>query len=329
MAKSVNEAFNEFNSDIVNLLKDKTDKARSSRDWLYGQLNSLDSKEDLNFPFKYEEKHINYGSFQRRTKIRELDDIDLMFCLTADGATYYKSSYSNEYKIYTTNAGTRLKKLSDENVLNSRRVVNKLKTSLSTIDQYKSAELHSRGEAATLSLVSYEWVYDIVPCFYTDTELYLIPDGNGNWKPTDPRIDQKRVTDTNKTYKGKALQLIRILKYWNRHNSSYTIPSYLFENFVINYINSKDKLYDYIDFDITNFFDYLSDKVFSSLNDPKGLEGNLNKLSYEEQKSISEKSQWAYQKAVEAVKAETDDKDHQKSINIWREIYGRKFPRYE
>ena len=80
-------------------------------------------------------------------KLNQLDDVDIMFCLTADGATYTKPVFENTYYINTPDAGQRLKNLSDENILNSRRVVNKLKLSLSQIEHYKSAELHSRGEA--------------------------------------------------------------------------------------------------------------------------------------------------------------------------------------
>jgi hypothetical protein len=242
MAQSVNTAFNEFNSNTVNLLTERSERAKASRNWLFTQLNGLQDKEDLNFPYKYELKHINYGSFQRKTKIRELDDVDLMFCFVADGATYSKSTFGNVYTIHTPDAGQRLKNLSDFDILNSRRVVNKVKLSLAKIEQYKSADIHSKGEAATLNLVSYEWVFDIVPCFYTDTDLYLIPDGNGTWKPTDPRIDQKRVKDANQSNNARTLQLIRTLKYWNRRNSTHTIPSYLFENIVINFVNSKSEL---------------------------------------------------------------------------------------
>jgi len=327
MATSVNSAFNEFNKDTVNLLKDRTDKARSSRKWLYTQLNGLDSKDDLNFPFKYESMHVNFGSFERRTKIRELDDVDLMFALTANGATYTKHN-TNYYEINTPNAGQRLKNLSDSDILNSRRVVNKLKNSLSNIPQYSSADIHSRGEAATLNLSSYEWVFDIVPCFYTDTGLYLIPDGNGNWKPTDPRIDQTRVTDANQSKDGRTLQLIRTLKYWNRRNSSFTIGSYLFENIVINYANSKSELSQWIDYDIRSFFYYLSSAIWNSVYDPKGFQGDLNTFSDLEKKSLSEKADWAYRKADEAIKAEVDEKDVQKSINKWREIFGNDFPSY-
>lgn len=327
MANTVNIAFSEFNKEVVNLASERTEKANSSRDWLYGQLNNLENKDNLNFPFKFEERHIKFGSFARKTKIRELDDVDIMFCLTGDGATYIKS-YTT-YTILTPNAGFRLKNLSDEDILNSKKVVNKLKLSLAQIEHYKSADLHSRGEAATLNLQSYEWVFDIVPCFYTDTNLYLIPDGNGNWKATDPRIDQNLVTKTNQNYDGKALQLIRTLKYWNRHHSSHTISSYLFEQIVLNFISSRTKLSTWIDFDIRDFYNYLSINIYYQVNDPKGIQGDLNILTFEQKKAISEKSTWAYNKATEATLAETNEKNQEKAINKWREIFGSKFPSYE
>lgn len=326
MANTVSTALDGFNNDIVNLDPDRTSKANSSRDWLYGQLNNLEGKVSLDFPFKYQDKHIKYGSFARKTKIRELDDVDIMFCLTADGATYLKNYET--YTIHTPNAGNRLKYLSDNDILNSRKVVNKFKLSLAQIEHYKSADLHSRGEAATLSLQSYEWVFDIVPCFYTDTNLYLIPDGNGNWKSTDPRIDQNIITTANQKYSGRVLQLIRTLKYWNRHNSTHTITSYLFEQIVINFINSRFELSQWIDFDIRDFFNYLSTNIYNTVTDPKGIQGDLNKLTYEEKKAISEKSTWAYNKAREATDAETQEANQEKAINKWREIFGAKFPTY-
>ncbi|SHG90158.1 SMODS domain-containing nucleotidyltransferase [Flavobacterium johnsoniae] len=327
MANTVTNAFYDFNKDSVNLDPSRTDKANSSRDWLFSQLNNLDEKESLNFPFGFEDQNIKYGSFARKTKIRELDDVDIMFCLTADGATYTKNF--DVYTISTYNAGQRLLNLSDNNVLNSKKVVNKLKVSLSDIQYYKQAELHSKGEAVTLDLQSYEWVFDVVPCFYTDTELYLIPDGNGNWKATDPRIDQNLITTTNQNYEGRLLQLIRTLKYWNRHNSSHTLSSYLFEQIVINYVNSTAELSQWIDFNIRDFFNYLSIHVYNAVNDPKGIQGNLNKLSFTEKQAVSQKANWAYEKAKQAINYEIEEKNQEKAINKWREIFGTKFPKYE
>lgn len=153
MAQTVNSAFNEFNENHVNLDPQKTKTARNSRDWLYTQLNNFPDNVD-SFPLKYEERHIKFGSFARNTKIRELDDIDLIYCLHANNAYYSQNMlYQNIYHIKTENAGERLKNLSDENQLNSIKVVNKFVSSLSNIEQYKSAEIHRRQEAATLNLI--------------------------------------------------------------------------------------------------------------------------------------------------------------------------------
>ncbi|GHL16875.1 hypothetical protein ECZU23_53180 [Escherichia coli] len=47
-----------------------------------------DFEKDDKFPVSFPAIHIAFGSFARRTKIRPLDDIDLMFGLTGQGATY-------------------------------------------------------------------------------------------------------------------------------------------------------------------------------------------------------------------------------------------------
>jgi hypothetical protein len=327
MATTVQNAFEEFNKDVVNLDSDRTKKARASRDWLLGKLSGFDQKEGLYFPFEYNDKHIKFGSFARNTKIRELDDIDLMFCLKADNAYYSHSC--GIYYIHTENAGERLKKLSSDNILNSTKVINKFVSALSNVEHYSSADIHKRGEAAILTLTSYEWNFDIVPCFYTVEGFYLIPDGKGNWKATNPIIDQELITNVNQRYNGLALQLIRTLKYWNRHNSTNTIGSYLFEQIVINFVKQKTELSQWIDFDIRDFFSYLSNNIFSPVYDPKNIQGNINDLNFQEQHSISEKAEWAFNKAKEAISAETNEKNQEKAINKWREIFGNKFPKYE
>lgn len=329
MAKTVGSAFEEFNKEVVNLAPDRTKKARDSRDWLIKKLSNFDQKEGLYFPFEYAEKHIKFGSFARNTKIRELDDIDLMFCLSGNYATYSYSYNDGIYYIHTENAGDRLKKISDNNILNSTKVINKFVSALLNVEHYSSAYIHKRGEAATLKLTSYEWNFDIVPCFYTDKNFYLIPDGKGNWKATNPTIDQELITNVNQKYNGLALQLIRTLKYWNRHNSTNTIGSYLFEQIVVNFVKQKIELSQRIDFNICDFFSYLSNNIFSPVYDPKGIQGNINNLTIEEQNSISMKANNAFNKAKEAIFAETNEKNQEKAINKWREIFGNKFPKYE
>ncbi|MBB6463328.1 SMODS domain-containing nucleotidyltransferase [Flammeovirga kamogawensis] len=329
MPKTIKSAFHEFHRDVVNIETSRTQKALASRDWLIEQLNKLELDESLSFPFRYGARQLNIGSFQRKTKIRELDDIDLFFCFTADNAFYTKIS-DDHYVISTVNSSHRLKSLSDDGILNSRKVIEKVKNSLAKISQYKNADLHRRGEAATLSLTSYEWVFDIVPCFYTDTGLYLIPNGEGGWKQTNPSVDQVRITTENQAKNGKLLQLVRTVKYWSKiHLPNDTISSYLLENFVIKYSQMKESLSDDIVYDLRDFLQYLSHNIYYPLYTESTFQGDLNSLNEERKKIISDKSIWSASKINEALHAELFNYDLPKAISIWQEVFGNNFPKLE
>ena len=329
MAKNVNSAFTEFNRDYVNLNPERTKRANISRDWLIGQLKELPNKFD-DFPDLYDGMSIKFGSFARRTKIRPLDDIDLMLTFSAIGTTYLTHIYGQSYTLSVPEASTKLRKLcnDEDNTLNSIKVVNKIVSSLDKIEYYKSAAKHRRQEAATLKLNSYEWNFDIVPAFYTDTGYYIIPDGNGKWKASDPRIDQKRVVDINQKHDGKILQIIRTLKYWNSYAQMPTIPSYLFETIILNYFDAKDKIRDYIDLNLIDFWKHLKNIITCNIYDPKGFQGNINTLSFDERIRVSNKTNDTYNKAYEAYKLEVEQQDQENAINKWRSIFGDNFPKY-
>ena len=95
MAKTVNSAFAKFLNETVNLDPSKTSTARKSRDNLINHINNFSG--DSDFFSVYSEKNLKFGSFARRTKIRELDDIDLMLCLSAEGTRTYTESTSCIY----------------------------------------------------------------------------------------------------------------------------------------------------------------------------------------------------------------------------------------
>lgn len=196
MATTVIAAFNEFMKDTVNLEKADTDDARASRDWLIGKISDFENDEV--FPVSYPGIHIAFGSFARRTKIRPLDDIDLMFGLTGQGATY--TILSDRVTVTSSGEGSRLHRYrhSGADTVCSVRILNAFKNRLQDIAQYAQADIRRNQEAVTLKLVSKDWNFDIVPCFITSEDAYgktyyLIPDGNGHWKFTDPRIDRDRV----------------------------------------------------------------------------------------------------------------------------------------
>lgn len=330
MAKNVNQAFDEFNKDVVNLNKVITDQARISRDWLIEQLLCFpETVED--FPIDHPVKHIKYGSFARDTKILPLDDIDLMYCLHASNAYYCIDSFDrNKYYIHTQNSTEKLQKLSnDDSTLNSIKVVNKLVKALRNVPQYSNSDIKRNQEAAVLNLTSYVWSYDIVPCFYTVNHFYLIPDGTGNWKSTNPSIDQDNIKNTNQTYGGKVYQLVRTLKYWNANFTSPKIGSYLFEILILNFIKSKGSQNDYNHVNIKDFFYYLYQNIRYNVNDPKNIQGNINNLTFEQRSRISSKAKDCYDYAVKAIYFEIYHSNHKKAIENWQMIFKDKFPKYE
>ena len=90
MAKTVTEAFRIFRANSVDLESSGTAKARVSRDFLQNQLRELFSKSpDLPSIKSY----CLFGSFARRTKIRPLDDIDLLVVFDGSDISFSPGTY--------------------------------------------------------------------------------------------------------------------------------------------------------------------------------------------------------------------------------------------
>ncbi len=330
---TVGSAFNYFISEKVNLAKSRTDKARSSRDSIIDKINNLSYFLPLN-----KSRHLHFGSFARRTKIRPIDDIDIMICLSVTGNWSY-SGNSIDVKV-TDLSNTYLKECCDtynsgwystEYKLNSTKVKNKFKSSLSNLHDCRKAELHSNKEAITLQFTSYEWTFDIVPCVFVDDRadgFYLIPDGSGKWKKTDPRKDRDKVTNENMRLSGKVLELIRMAKYWAKVNLGSYVSSYLIETMVVKYCEGKTELSDYSDWKFEDLLKYLQMAPYYIINDMKGIQGDINNLTSEQRKMFSKTAQVDYGNAQKAHDAEMLDKNQVKAISLWREVFKSEFPSY-
>ncbi len=326
MAATVNGAFDEFIRETVNLETSKTQAARKSRDNLFSNIKSF--SEDDDFFSINGSRCLNFGSFQRHTKIQPLDDIDMMICIAGSGDRKFTDA---GYGIYYMGANQTDKRnglnTRDTDHLNSTKVINRFISKLSRINDYSKAEMHKNHEAATLKLKSYDWNFDIVPCFYCSGDFYLIPDGNGNWKKTDPRVDNDRTTNINQKHNGKLLSLIRLVKFWNYRHITYTIGSYMLECMILNRYENMITPDDWwIDLQFRDTMNYLSTAIYSDVYDPKGIQGNINDFTYSEKSSISEAFTKAYIKSKEAAALEHDSQ--REAIKKWRDVFGPHFPDY-
>lgn len=333
MPTNVNVAFNQFLTDTVNLTSADSAAARADRDILRGRIHKLQS-DVAYFPSLYTDADINYGSFARKTKKQPLDDVDMFFCLGGNNASYSEEP-SGLVKIHIDNDNTNLYQFTndDNTTLNSIKVLNKFKSAVESIYAYRSSEVNRRQEVVVLKLNNKDWSFDIAPCFRTaeinGKNFYLIPDGSGNWKKADPRIDQVRTSRINQKHNGKVLNIIRIMKFWNARATMPTMPSYLLENILLNYYDIAFSCSDYIDIELPSAFQAVRNAVFSSVPDPKGFQSDLNQLSIEDRSKIYTRAGLDKEKAEDARRLETSCTTHKECINKWREIFGADFPEYD
>lgn len=342
MATTVIHAFDEFMKETVNLDQARVAKARSSRNWLLNKITFFPTN-DTSFPTLHSAYNLNYGSFERKTKTRPLDDIDIMMGINADGCSYLESTVDDIKIYFPDNYNGRLNNfrhttLGKENTLSSTRVVNKFVKNLGEIEQYAKAEIKRTGEAATLKLTSYEWNLDLLPCFMTTEETdgrnyYLIPNGNGDWRKTDPRKDRERLSSINQACSGNILNVIRALKYWNQRTYQVTIPSYLLETMISDYyqneinLSKSNDVSEFVDIEIVKVLEYLTNNIFMTVNDPKGIADNINELSFEHQLAIQTRLNNSLDKARLARQYEYNAKQKE-SIKKWQDFFGDTFPDY-
>lgn len=329
MAYSVNSCFEDFMRGSVNLNPERTTTARASRDWLVHKIEDLANNGRIP-PLYNGANHIFFGSFARNTKIRPLDDIDIMIVFDAQGCTTddVRKITRKTYPIYVNNLHAKLlPNYCDGNVLNSRKMIEAIKRELGDIPRYSKADIHRNQEAVTLQLSSYEWNFDIVPSFYTTTGFYVIPDGKGSWKGTDPRIDQNRVTLANQRVCGALLPAIRLMKYWKQEHWGDDVSSYLFENLMIDWANSLYSFPSTYPQLAKSALDSLSSQIIRDYYDPKEFQGSINDLDLYDRRRLAT---IALRDASEVSTAIQYEQNYmtEAAINKWIKIFGNEFPTY-
>ncbi len=331
MATTVNAAFEEFMKDIINLDPNIVSAARISRDNLLNNIAEFDEKDG--FFDLCDEFNVHFGSFARKTKCRELDDIDLMIGIAANGATYNQYDPWDNVRITASTINSAQKDcMSDDGTLSSTKVTNRFKSKLESVREYSRSEARRNGEAVVLNLKSKDWSFDIVPCFHTVTEsdgraYYLIPNGQGNWKKTDPQKDKKHVTSTNQSKDGRLLELVRLCKKWNKVKNAKTIPSYMLETMIVDYADSVSELSQWIDLRFRDTLKYIAGHITGPVYDMKGIQGDINHLSVSDRWGLQCKARADYEKACEAWQEE-QTKNYKGAIKKWGEVFGSSFPEY-
>jgi hypothetical protein len=332
-AKTVITAFKYFRTYTVDLPPVVTQKGRSSQTFLVKQIKKL-AKLYPNFP-QLKGNYIPFGSFSRNVKIYPLNDIDLLILLNGADITITPTFHrsSTVYTLTLKNPQSPLAPFADvQGRVNSTKILNRIKTYLPHIPHYQKAATNKRMQAVTFKLKSHPWTFDIVPAVpaygYGDRIThYLIPDGRGNWMPTNPKIDAKNVATANKEQQGELLAVIRLLKYWNNRIHKPRLSSYYFETIVIQTFRYAAPIKSYPEA-LQYFFSHASGYLMSSCPDPKNLGDNLDKgINWETKNKVITAFRNAAQQIGYAIMAESKN-DPKLAIHWWRKVFGTEFPSY-
>ncbi len=107
------------------------------------------------------------------------------------------------------------------------------------------------------------------------------------------------------------------------------MSSYLIENIILDYYDlpTTRTASNYVDIEITNLFLHIRNNINSNIYDPKGIQGNINHLTFEERLKIWNRANIDYTRANEARTFE-NNRDHRNAIKKWSDIFGLNFPSY-
>lgn len=228
------------------------------------------------------------------------------------------SGYADLDVIVVLHFGKHIKNKKPSEVLQSIRNV---------LAEYKT-NVRKNGQAVTLYYKTWPNV-DIVPVSRTlnddgSVNHYNVPDmNNETWINSRPRKHSTTMSDKNKLCGPAFKRIVKMIKWWNHQHSS-LLQSFHIE--VIALETFSGPISDY-SWSVYEYFDNAVKIVKSNL----WYEGDYidDYLNHTKREEVIKRLETAKDKARDAWYYTYGDRDeNEKAINIWREIFGDKFPAY-
>jgi len=230
-------------TDLLNKINFTPQEVKTVSDAMGNLLSTINSKASegkiptsINF--------FTYGSISRKTKIKPLDDVDILYVIGKaqkkvgeNMHTITQCSYEFTSSDYEPNSN-----------ISSIILLNKIRNAIK--ETYSKSEVKKDKEVVNVYLDSYGVGFDIAPAFdITNENYYLIAAANGThyWKRTNPFTGNSLIENANRKINGHLINTLKILKYWFMKKKIVSPASYHFECVLANYFNS-------ITFDIPNLF---------------------------------------------------------------------------
>jgi Second Messenger Oligonucleotide or Dinucleotide Synthetase domain/Adenylyl/Guanylyl and SMODS C-terminal sensor domain len=144
------------------------------------------------------------GSYDRMTRIRPLNDIDVFVVLHDDEKAKYRNVENGASKLLT-----------------------KIKDQVKSIADYSRSDVKVDGQAVTLTY-SDGFGFDIVPAFVLGSK-FEIPHSPNAWTTADPKGQKTHLSDKNAQLDGRLVPLVKMIKQWNVYHGRPVNSSYYLE----------------------------------------------------------------------------------------------------
>lgn len=245
---------------------------------------------------------LQIGSHARGTAIHMHSDLDLLVVLRKNEAKWAGALVSS---------GTLL-----------GRVLDDLKI------RYPNTVIRRDAQAAVLGFSNGARSLDVVPAFFQSFHqsrpVYLIPDGEGEWRETSPEVHDRFFGKANTRSGGKLCKTAQLIKWW-KHSREQKIPLSSFHTDLLlssSQICEGMRSYTQI---LHDFFRLLRDRECRPLRDPCGIAGNVSAgRTLIQTETLLNAVDYAYSHSYSALVAE-NARDYVEANRQWNIVFNGYF----
>ena len=239
------------------------------------------------------------GSYDRHTKIKPLNDVDI-FAIIKDGGA--QASYRNQQP---------------------NAIVDALAAVLDA--HFKNVETDGSAVRVSVSDDEGEASFEIVAAFDNDHGDYDVPDPDrGRWVRSNPEAHASLTAAMNSDCAMKWVPFVKMLKSWNSEVSSPVPQSFLIEVMALSLVRSPFGRYQD---EFATFLGNLMDNAAGPWADPAEVGPQVDELlTVHQRDEMRGAAEHALRLAEEAISLE-DEGEERKAVEKWRELFGNRMPR--
>ena len=239
------------------------------------------------------------GSYDRHTKIKPLQDVDIFVVIDPDGSQAY---YRQEPPIQIISG-----------------LVDCLHGKFSNVEADGMAVRVSMSDDAGAAS------FEVVPAFEHADSGYEAPDPDrGRWIRTDPEAHARLTSEKNAVCGQMWVPFVKMAKGWNRQAGRPVPQSFLIEVMALELVHPPFGRYQD---EMATFLGNVIDRADGPWPDPAGAGPVVDELLVvSEREAIRSAAANAHSTAEEAVYLE-DEGEERKAVERWRELFGTRMPR--